>query len=223
LANSSIAHENTAAKTAAVGSALEAVAGLGAMALAIIGLVSFFPALFAPISAIVVGVALLLEGAAISVRYSRLVQGPTEHRRDIELSGGLSAEFVGGVAGIALGILSLIGLDAAVLLPVAAIVFGGALMVGSFANARLNKMLVLLPPSAETEGATRFAKESVTAASGAEFLMGSGSVVLGIIALSLLPATAWLALSLVAFLAVGTAVLLTGTAVSGKLLNFLRH
>jgi hypothetical protein len=213
-------HERTV-EAVASGSAIEAIGGLGAIVLATIGLASVYPVLLAAIATIVIGGALLLEGAAIAARYSRMALERGDTAEQTEVSSGLSAEFMGGVAGVVLGVLALVGVHSTVLIPVAALVFGASLLIGSAANARLNQMIVLAPRHDQDDYMRRVAKETVNAASGAEFLVGAGATVLGILAI--VGAGPWLSLSLVALLAVGTAVLLTGTAVSGKLLSFLRH
>jgi len=192
------------------------------MALAIIGLASVYPVLLAAIATIVIGGALLLEGAAIAARYSRLALEKSGAAQEADISSGMSAEFIGGAAGVVLGVLALVGVAPEILIPVAALTFGASLLIGSAANARLNHMLMFVPRHEHgDEYLERIARETVNAASGAEFMIGAGASVLGILAI--VRVGPWLALSLVAFLVVGTAVLLTGAAFSGKLLAFLRH
>ncbi len=66
------------------------------------------------------------------------------------------------------------------------------------------------------ETARHVADEAMTAAGGVQALIGLASILLGILALiGLNPGV----LSLVALLAIGTAILLSGTAVSGKMLS----
>jgi hypothetical protein len=85
--------------------------------------------------------------------------------------------------------------------------------------ARLNSLFVEhhLPGN---EVARRVAGEMVSAANGAQALIGLAAIVLGIIGLvGLYPLT----LSLVAFLCLGASVLLSGAAVSTKMLSALHH
>ena len=110
---------------------------------------------------------------------------------------------------------------AQVLIPVAAIVFGGSLLIGSTASARLNRLVMQTPRTEANPWMARVAQETMNAAAGAEFMIGVGSGVLGVLAL--VGVGSWLVLSLVALLAVGVAVLVTGTAVSGRMLALLQH
>ena len=222
MANSSTTMNHERAAEAVMGSsALEALAGIGAVALAIIALAGVYPTFLASIAAIVLGGALLFEGAAITTRYTQFVSECGSAAEQAMVTGGPSAEFVGGAAGVVLGILALLGIYPSTLVSVAALVFGAALLVGSGANARLNRMIAQPPGHDPEERRIRISNEAVSAASGGEFLFGAGAAVLGILAV--VGQGSWLALSLVAFLSVGTAVLLTGTAVSGKIMSYFSH
>jgi len=104
---------------AAGGSIAEAVVGLAAVVLTIIGLAGVTPTYIVPIAAICVGAALAFEGAAMGVRH--------------ETAGaevGMSAGFFGGLTGILLGILALVGVEPALLTSIAVIVLSCSLMVG---------------------------------------------------------------------------------------------
>jgi hypothetical protein len=212
--------EERSAEFVAGGSLTEAIAGLGAVVLAIVALAGLFPAYLGPIAAIVLGVALLFEGGSIAARYSRLLgEVVASHRVASELGGGMSAELLGGAGGIVLGILALLGLAPDVLMSVVAIVFGGALLLGSSATWSLNHLIVE-HWYAGHETARRVARSMVSAAAGAQVLVGIGAVVLGIVALvGMHP----MMLSLIAILAVGASVALSGSAVSGKMFSMLHH
>jgi hypothetical protein len=204
------------------GSTIEAISGFAAIVLTLVGLGSILPGPMAAIAVIVVGAALLLEGAAVAARYFRLTSETEDQAHSQgEVSGGISAEFLGGATGIVLGLLALIGVYADVLIPVAAIVFGGSLLIGSTTSARLNRLVTQVPRTEETPWMARVAQETMNAAAGAEFMIGVGSGVLGVLAV--IGVGSWLVLSLVALLAVGVAVLLTGTAVSGRMLALLQR
>jgi hypothetical protein len=202
-------------KTAQVifgGSTAEAVVGAAAVVLAILGLANIWPGYMASIATIAVGAALLFEGGAIASRYSYLVKrtGATE------VGGGVSAEILGGAAGIALGILALMGIMPATLMPIAIIVFGGALLVGSAATSRLNA----LSTWRMSDRARDVTREAIEMASGTEVLIGIGAVVLGILALlGMAPRT----LVLIALLALGATVLFSGSAISSRMLNIFRR
>lgn len=202
-------------KTAQVifgGSTAEAVVGAAAVVLAILGLANIWPGYMAGIATIAVGAALLFEGGAIASRYRDLVRrtGATE------VGGGVSAEILGGAAGIALGILSLMNVMPATLTPIAIIIFGGALLIGSAATSRLNA----LSSWRMSERARDVTREAIEMASGTEVLVGIGAVVLGILALlGMAPRT----LVLIALLALGATVLFSGSAISSRMLNIFRR
>jgi hypothetical protein len=131
-----------------------------------------------------------------------------------ELGGGITAEFLAGAAGIALGILSILGIVPMVLLPAAIIVYGAALLLSSGATARLNSLAAARPEVHEI--ARHVAREAVFAAAGAQVLIGLSGVILGILALvGFTP----LILSLVALPSLGSAVLLSGAAINSKMLS----
>jgi len=207
------AHEHK--KTAEVvlgGSAAEALVGAGAAILAIIGLANVFPGYMASIATIAVGAALFFQGGALVARYADLAH----EAGAAEIGGGVSAEVLGGLAGMALGILALLGVLPAVLTPIAIIVFGGALLLDSAATVRLNA----LSSSHMSTRARELTRGAIELASGTETLIGIGAVTLGILALvGMAPRT----LVLCALLAVGATVLFTGSAVSGRMLSIFRR
>jgi hypothetical protein len=197
----------------AAGSAVEAVGGAAAAVLAVLGLAALFPMTLSAVATIAVGAALLAEGAAIASRYTYLTSEAERSRLGAaELGGGMSAEFLGGAAGIVLGLLALLHVVPLTLMAVAAVVFGGALLLGSGATSRLEEATF---SGTETTGIRAgVAHEAVAAASGAQVLAGLGSIVLGIIALvGIVPET----LILVAMLTVGATILLSGSAVTARL------
>ncbi len=153
----------------------------------------------ASISTIVVGTALLLEGAAVTASFGR--QGAQE------AGGGLSAEVLGGISGIVLGILALIGIAPLVMVPVANIVFGTSLIMGAAMTTNINQ-----------SGSSGVVRQAVAGAASTQVMVGIAAVVLGILAvLNVTP----LVLSLVSLLAVGTSVLLSGSAIGGRVVSFL--
>jgi hypothetical protein len=214
--------ERRSAEVELGGSMAEAIAGVAGVVLAILTLVGVFPSYLAAIAAIAIGAGLLFEGAAIAARYNTLLWETGETRRtEDELGGGMTAELFGGIAGVVLGILALLHLVPMVLLPVTAIVFGGALLIGCGATARLNRLVIERAGTMFRGMSRRLAGEAVSAAAGAQVLVGLGAVVLGI--LGLVPDFPTLTLSAVAFLCVGASILLSGAALSGKFLNLLNR
>jgi hypothetical protein len=190
----------------------EFVAGAAGVVLAIIGLAGIFPAYVAPIAALAIGAALLLQGGATSARFRRLLNEVTESTaQSAELSGGVSAELVGGAGAIVLGVLALIGVEVTVLLAVAAIVLGGTVALSSGAASRLGALGV---PEDAHHLVREISREAVKASAGAQLLVGGAAIVLGILALVGVSPDE---LTLVAFLAVGSSVVLSAAAVSGRL------
>ena len=128
-----------------------------------------------------------------------------------ELGGGISAAFLGGTAGVVLGLLTLLGTYGEVLLPIAAIVLGGTLLLTCGSTSKVN-YLRMIGTEAEREQQA-LAREAVAAAAGLQVLFGLGVVVLGILALLQIH---WTVLTLVGLLAVSVSMVLSGAAISGR-------
>lgn len=193
------------------GTVAEAIVGAAAVVLAVLGLANIWPGYMASIATIAVGAALLFQGGAVAARYADLAKRTGAS----EVGGGVSAEILGGAAGIALGVLALLNIMPATLTPVAIIVFGGALIIGSAATARLNS----LSTWRMSERARDVTRGAIEMASGTEVLIGIGAVVLGILALlGMAPRT----LVLIALLALGATVLFSGSAISSRMANIFK-
>lgn len=199
------------------GSSVELVAGGAAVVLAIIGLTGNFMFHMSGIATIAIGGALLAHGAAVAARWNDTVRRAVPRQADRgEVAGGVGSEMLGGAAGIALGILALADVAPLVLLPVAAIVFGGALLLGSPVQPDLAR---IAPDRDPRVG--RITYQAVEATSGAMALCGVGSVVLGILAL--IHVGPVLRLTLVAMLAIGGALLLVGGALATRFARTLQQ
>ena len=106
---------------------IEAVGGFAAVVLCIVALAMAVATYLPPIAAIVLGVALLFEGGMVASRYWRLPEEVVAGRwASMELTGGMIAEFLAGVAGVVLGILALLGFASLLLTTIAGLVFGAA-------------------------------------------------------------------------------------------------
>jgi hypothetical protein len=194
------------------GSVIEGLGGITGAVLAVLGLAGVLPGYMVSIAAITLGVALLFEGGAVASRYSRLLHvAGGDQESKLEIGGGSTVEFLGGASGIVLGILALLGIAGDALLPVAAIVFGATLMLSAGTTAKLDSFRVYGSGHPQLD---RIASESIRVASGAQLLIGVAGVVLGILALT---GTQPLTLTLVAFLAVGASLLLSGSAITAKM------
>jgi hypothetical protein len=208
-------HETTTAKTVATGATAEAVAGAGALVLAIIGLAGLYPMILTAIAVIAAGAGFLFQGAAAAARISSLAREVHTEHPEATMETGLSAEIVGGLGGIVLGILALVGVVPVTLLSISAIVFGGTLLFGSPAVYTVSKVQTGTESTVE-----HVMRETALGAAGAQALIGLGAVTLGILALiGLAPLT----LVLVAVLAVGASALLSGGALTGKMVSMLYH
>jgi len=204
-------------KIIAGGSMLEGVGGLAAIILAILGLSGILPTDLMAVGVIGIGVSLLFEGGAVGARFSRLVANTGKIvGAPSELGGGMTAEFLAGAAGVVLGLLALLHIAPAILPPVAAIVFGGALLLGSGAAARLSYLEAT--NGSTPDGIDEVLREAVSASAGAQVLTGVAAALLGILALVGFNPTV---LTLVAVLCLGTAVVLNATAVSGRILRLV--
>ncbi len=121
-------------KTAAGSLFVEAVGGIAAIVLTIVGLGGWMRPEMAAISAILIGASLLFEGGAFAASYRRQLFDLKENRvAGSDFSGALTIEFLAGVSGIVLGILALLGIAATTLVSVAAVVFGSAFLLGTSA------------------------------------------------------------------------------------------
>jgi hypothetical protein len=192
------------------GSLSMVIGGIAAIVLTIIGLGNVSPHWMLTIATIVLGAVLLFEGWFVAAEYQRLLRstGPTA---SVEVGGGLGIEALAGIAAIVLGILALLEIVPVVLEPVAAIVLGAGLILGSGVMAQLNGLKIDV--STEHETAKRIAKDATGAATMVQILVGLAAVVLGILALlGFAPQT----LELVAMLAIASSFLLSGSSLSGR-------
>lgn len=200
----------------AIGGGIIAIAGA---ILAIVGLAGMEPRWLLGVATIAVGVSFLIEGAAIATRLSDLLHETTEGRVQMsELGAGITGETLAGVIGIVLGILGILNVLPLVLLPIAAIVYGAALILGAGANVRISEITFA---RREAEAMARnVIRQAVLATTGFQILVGLGAVTLGIIALAqVYPLT----LSLVAMLAVAGSFLLSNAAIASRMTSVLRR
>ncbi|MBI5012483.1 MAG: hypothetical protein HZC06_07010 [Methylocystis sp.] len=217
-------HDNAVA----YGGLIDAIGGVATIVLVICGLVGIAPPMMVAIATIVFGVALLIQGGAMLSEYTQVVFPGGVRASSVEQMGGnsLALVFLVGAGGIVLGVLSLLGISAPVLSPVAVIGFGTALLLSSNAVWRL---YVLRRASAQMEtavgqsqyvGAEMLASEMASGSAGIQALAGLAAIVLGILALA--GNTADLTLNLVALLALGSTIVLTGSTLSATVLSFMR-
>ncbi len=198
-----------------VGSIGEGLVGGGAMALAIIGLAGVYPMLLLSIAVIVAGAAFLIQGTTVVSRYSRLLTEAGSQQSSAVVGGGMNAEFLGGIAGVALGILALLGVAPLALTSIAVIVFGATLIASGGTTSR---MLTLF--NSENERVNRILQEAANSSISFDIIAGVGAIALGILALiGIVP----LALSLVGVLAIGAVIFLSGSAIGSRMAGTFSH
>jgi hypothetical protein len=200
------------------GTFVEGVGGAATVVLAILGLTGVMPLELAAIAAIAFGVALVAEGGTIASRFSRLLARSGGSEVDVaDLGGGMSAEFLGGATGALLGLLAVLHIAPMHLVPIAVVIFGGALLLGNGATAQASELAL---GAASKPEAHAVAREAMLAAASSQVLVAMGAIALGIIAIvGIHPAT----LTLAALLALGASVVLTGTAIGGTMLAVVRR
>lgn len=197
----------TGLKWVAGGSMVEAIGAFATIALAIVGLAGVLSATLAAIATIVIGASILIEGGAFTAGAATFnrSEGST-----LETSGGASASFLGGVAGIILGILALLGVAWATLVSVAVLVYGASFMLSSISAERFSSTV-------GTQGA---GAELSTAGTSGHFIVGVAAVVLGILAVVGL---SQLTLVLVGLLCLGAGALFSGSALGVRSASAATH
>lgn len=213
---------STPVEAAAYGGLADAIGGIATIVLAIIALAGVHPEVILPIAVIVFGAALLIQGGTMLSEYASIIfpAGSTSASSEQFGVGSLSTLFLVGVAGIVLGILALLGIVPAVLTAIAVIAFGGALLLSSNSV----RHLYMLQSSSNRSGAPRagaelLAGEMASGSAGVQMLAGLAAVVLGILAVVGVNPTILL---LAALIVLGATVILTGSALSGLVVGFMR-
>lgn len=201
------------------GSALEGILGLGAVVLAVLGLAGFLPNPLAAIAVIATGAALLFEGASVGAH----AKGQPQTERKL-MMGGVGAESIAGIGAIALGVISLVGVDPMKLLPISAIVLGAGVLLSSGATVTRATPFQQRLGSFGTLGTTTERESEVTestfTAVGMRTLVGAVSLLLGIIGvLGVAPVN----LTLISMLSIGASLLLSGVSVGARMASTMVH
>ena len=185
----------------ASGSSFELFAGVIGAAIAVVGIAGYFPAYMAAIATIAIGFALIAQGGTLAARWNATPVATGE-------AIGIGTEVIGGFAGIALGALALLGVVPSVLLPVATIVVGAALLFGGPAEPQLAEAA----PRARQP--FRVTRDSLRTASSVMVMGGLAGIVLGVLGLTLGGYT--LVLANIAALCVAGALVVAGGAVTAR-------
>jgi hypothetical protein len=207
---------------ASYGGFVDAIGGVATIVLAIIGLAGVKSEILLAITTIVFAVALLIEGGAMMSEYAS-VAFPSGARLAGENvgSGGLSAHFLAGAAGIVLGILALIGIQSTILTSIALIAFGAAMVLSSSSVYQLHQMkrAAMTVEAQPVSGTEMLANEMATESAGALTLAGLAAIVLGILAVvGVNPVV----LTFAALIALGATLVLTGSSLSATVVSFMR-
>ena len=209
-------------EAAAYGGLADAIGGIATIVLALVALAGVHADTILPIAVIVFGAALLVQGGTMLSEYASIIfpAGSTTVPQEQFGVGSLSSLFLVGVAGIVLGILALIGIAPQALTAIAVIAFGSALMLTSNAV----RQLYMLQSSASGAGTPRpgtelLAGEMASGSAGIQMLAGLAAVVLGILAVIGINHDI---LTLAALIVLGTTIVLTGSALSGLVIGFMR-
>lgn len=206
------------------GTGIEGIGGIAVMALAILALVGVLPALLTTIGGIVFGAAMLAAGLSIAATWSQLGSQVSETRRErLELGGGAGAETLVGIAAIALGVLALVGVAQATLLPALIITGGTGLLLSAGSTQRLNDLR--MEAQGNSQSARKIARQAAEGGVIAQTIGGIAAIVLGILALVATPAAAaagFGTLAQVGILVLGVTTAIAGGALSGKMGNMMR-
>jgi hypothetical protein len=206
-------------ETTAYGGFADALGGVAAIVLAIVGLAGVRPEPLAAIATIVFGAALLIQGGAMLSEFAQVETTVGDDSLSAS-GGGISVLFLVGVAGVVLGVLALIGLYAPILTAVAVIAFGAALLLSSSAVWRLLTSPAIAARFETGSPIVRVvASEMAAGSTGVQAMAGLAVAVLGILAVCGVYAQP---LTLIALLVAGAAILLTGSALSGTMIGFMR-
>jgi hypothetical protein len=216
-----------AAQAAAYGGLVDAVGGIATVVLAIVALTALNGGSLTEIVTIVFGGALLIQAGTILSEFAHFSNsgmamssgGAAPLIIERFSRGGVAVMFLAGAIGIVLGILGLVGLVPAILLPVAIIIYGSALVLSSNAVRELQLLQSAAPTRAMSNAGELLADEMAAGSAGVQVLAGLAAIVMGIVALTGMNP---LALVVAALLVLGATLVLTGGALSALVMSFMR-
>lgn len=208
-------------KAETTGSLVEAAGGIAIIVLSIIALsrignVGSLPA----ISTIILGAALVAEGGTIATEFSRLMSASFATTTAAgEFSGGITVEIIIGAAVLVLGVLTLLGVSPATLLPSSIIVAGALLLIAASNVHRMHG--VKIASTGANESTQALMQTAISGAAGFQGLAAVASIVLGILALA---STANMTMfTIVGLLVLGAAVTMSGGTLSGSLMRLMNR
>jgi len=195
----------SAADMVSMGALIVAGAGVAAIVLSILGLANIAINGMLAVTTIVIGVAFILQGLEVLAEFSAAAEGDGAA---VPVSGGVTMELLVGGAGIVLGILALVVVNAMYLVPAALILFGAALLLTGVSRSQSQSSS--LRGEAASGTMREMARQSKLVASGAQLIVGIAAIILGVLAY-VIPFYGQ-TLALVGLLAVGAALLLSSAA-----------
>jgi hypothetical protein len=197
---------------------IDALGGIATIVLAIIGLSAIKPEVLVSISTIVFGAALLIQAGAMLGEFAEIETG-----QDTNVGtggGGLSGLFLVGIAGIVLGVLALLNMRAPVLTAAAVIAFGAALVISSWAVWQLlTSRSIAVRFRTHAPMVRLIASEVAAGSAGLQAMAGLAVIVLGVVAVC---GIYTMPLTLIALLVSGASIVMTGSALSGTMVGFMR-
>lgn len=211
--------ESTFPERARQGGLIDDVGGVATVILAIFGLIGLQAPILAVIATIVFGMTLLIHGNGMMSEYARfsILLGGKSSINGFTASSRSAVILLGG-GGIALGVLSLLDFNTAVLTPIASILFGSALVLSSVSVWHLN--VVRRASKGEESSRDILANQMAFDCASIQIFGGFAAVVLGILAVS--GTRNDLTFNLVALLILGSALVLKGGILNAILLSFMR-
>lgn len=193
------------------GTAVEGVVGLGAAVLAIMGLAGVYGSELLAAAVVVLGAAMVIEARVVIRRFSEVMRQLGELQGARTTAGGMSIEALAGIAGVTMGLLALMGLNALTLCAVSVIVYGAAALFSVSTMSMINS--IVASGASRNPLARGVAVSMYAASSDIRVLVGMGALTLGILAaIGIQPAT----LALSGVLALGGALFLETFAFSEK-------
>lgn len=202
---------------AGASSGAKTVGGIVVAVLAILALIGVIPRILMSIAGIVFGLVMLFEGLGITSEYRKLARWVAESGSErFEVRGGTAVEVAVGVGAIVLGILALLGVAPATLIPVLVIVGGIGLMM---AVGTVHRLTDLRLTSMGASDLGRQLHQQWTAASSImETFGGLAAIVLGILSLVWAATTAsgFGTLAQIGMICLGIAAAMGAAAMAGR-------
>jgi hypothetical protein len=209
-------------RAATYGGLADAIGGIATIVLAIVALAGVHPAILLSIAVIVFGATLLIQGGTLVSEYEGIMfpAGTTSVVSPEQFGvGGLATLFLVGVAGIVLGILALLGIAAETLTAISVIAFGASLLLSSNSVRQLSMLQTTSRSDVPRTGAERLAGEMATGSASIQVLAGLTAIVLGVLSVAGVNQNI---LMLSALIVLGGAIILTGSALTGLIIGFMR-